>query len=108
MSWTMNDTWADFPDYVHNILIRVREFAINNSNDVLMNWIKYKDANPWILTCVTFALSKIGLSDWYSTSVDTNIAESAHAQSQRDGVKLTLVTAVKKGERLDSLMFSLE
>ena len=45
---------------------------------------------------------------WYSTSVDTNIAESVHAQSQRDGVKLTLVTAIKKGERLDSLMFSLE
>jgi len=74
----------------------------------LMNWIKHKDANPWVLTCVTFALSKMGRSDWYSTSVDTNIAESAHAQSQRDGVKLTLVTAVKKGERLDSLMFSLE
>jgi len=45
---------------------------------------------------------------WYSTSVDTNIAESVHAQSQRDGVKLTLVTAVKKGERVDLLMFSLE
>ena len=54
-----------------------------------MNWIKHKDANPWVLTCVTFALSKMGRSDWYSTSVDTNIAESAHAQLQRDGVKLT-------------------
>ena len=95
-------------DHVHNILMRAREFAVNNSNDVLMNWIKHKDANPWVLTCITFALSKMGRSDWYSTSVDTNIAESAHAQSQRDGVKLTLVTAVKKGERLDSLMFSLE
>ena len=50
----------------------------------------------------------MGRSNWHSTSVDTNIAESVHAQSQRDGVKLTLVTAVKKGERLDSLMFSLE
>ena len=49
-----------------------------------------------------------GMNYWYSTSVDTNIAESVHAQSQRDGVKLTLVIAVKKSERLDSLMFSLE
>src|SRR5438477_12541414 len=73
-----------------------------------MNWIKHKDANPWVLTCVTFALSKMGQSDWYSTSVNTNIAESAHAQSQWDGVKLTLVTAVKKEQRLDSAFFGLQ
>ena len=46
--------------------------------------------------------------DWYSTSVDTNIAESAHAQSQRLGVKLTLATAVQKGKEKDSRFFDLE
>ena len=47
-------------------------------------------------------------SDWYSTSVDTNIAESSHAQSQLSGVKLTLVTAVQKGKEKDSRFFNLE
>ena len=51
------------PDHVHNVLMRAREFAVNNSNDVLMNWIKHKDANPWILTWVIFPLSKMGRSD---------------------------------------------
>src|SRR5438552_290242 len=71
-------------------------------------WLNHKEANPWLLTCVTFALSEMSRNDWYNTSVDTNIAESAHAQSQRDGVKLTLVTAVKKGQRLDSAFFGLQ
>lgn len=47
-------------------------------------------------------------SDWYSTSVDTNIAESSHAQSQLSGVNLTLVTAVQKGKEKDSRYFDLE
>ena len=40
--------------------------------------------------------------------MDTNIAESSHAQSQLSGVKLTLVTAVQKGKEKDSRFFDLE
>jgi hypothetical protein len=95
-------------EHVDNVIAKARAFAESTNNETLRNWIKHKDANPWVLTCLTLALSQMSRSDWFSTSVDTNIAESAHAQSQRDGVKLTLVTAVKKGERKDSLIFGLE
>jgi hypothetical protein len=39
--------------------------------------------------------------DWNSTSDSTNLAESAHALSQRDGTKLTLVAAIERARRLD-------
>lgn len=42
---------------------------------------------------------------WQSTSFNTNIAESAHAQAQRDGKDLTLVGAIEKGEEIDARFF---
>ena len=42
---------------------------------------------------------------WMDTSFTTNIAESAHAQSQRDGTKLTLVAAIQRAAQLDSRFF---
>ena len=39
------------------------------------------------------------------TSFNTNIAESAHAQSQRDSKHLTLVGAIQKREELDARFF---
>jgi hypothetical protein len=42
---------------------------------------------------------------WQSTSFNTNIAESAHAQAQRDGKHLTLVGAIEKGEEIDARFF---
>ena len=42
---------------------------------------------------------------WQSTNFDTNIAESAHAQAQRDGKHLTLVGAIEKGEEIDARFF---
>src|SRR5436309_2288719 len=95
-------------DHVDNILASTYEFAEKTNNKKLQDWLNHKKVNPWILTCVTIALSSMNRQDWYSTSVDTNIAESAHAQSQRLGVKLTLVTAVQKGKEKDSRFFDLE
>jgi hypothetical protein len=43
--------------------------------------------------------------DWFSTSRNTNIAESAHAQGQREGVKLTLISAVRLGIKMDKRFF---
>jgi hypothetical protein len=42
---------------------------------------------------------------WQNTNFDTNIAESAHAQAQRDGKHLTLVGAIEKGEEIDARFF---
>ena len=53
------------------------------------------------MECVCRATSKMAWGDWYSTSHTTNIAESAHEHSQRDGTRLTLVSAVQRGRLLD-------
>jgi hypothetical protein len=50
---------------------------------------------------VSRATSEMAWDDWYSTSNTTNIAESAHAHSQRDGTHLTLVSAIQRGKQLD-------
>ena len=46
-------------------------------------------------------MTKMKRGDWYSTSHDTNIAESAHVISQKDGIRLTLVSAIQVAKRLD-------
>jgi hypothetical protein len=46
-------------------------------------------------------------TDWIATSFTTNIAESAHALSQRHGKQLSLVGAIQSGQKLDSQYFQL-
>ena len=67
----------------------------------LINWLKHKDANPWVLVCLCYPMSSMRMTDWVATSFTTNIAESAHALSQRYGKQLTLVGAIQAGEKLD-------
>ncbi len=63
--------------------------------------MRNKKANPWVLQCLSIATSKMARSDWFTTSTNTNIAESAHAHSQREGVHLSLVSAIEKARNLD-------
>jgi hypothetical protein len=55
----------------------------------------------WVLRCVSAATSLMDRDDWYGTSMSTNIAESAHALSQRDGIHLSLVAAIQAGKKID-------
>jgi hypothetical protein len=89
-------------------LRKARNVAETEDNKKLLDWLDHKRTNRWILTCVCPATTKMSREDWFNTSSSTNIAESAHAHSQRDGIKLTLISAVNKGKRLDSHFFALE
>lgn len=68
----------------------------------LVNWLKHKDSNPWVLKCLCFPLSLMRQTDWIATSFTTNIGESAHALSQRHGKHLSLVGAIQAVEKLDT------
>jgi len=92
-------------DHYDHIFFKVREKAEENKLIGLLNWLEHKDRNPWVLQCLSLATTEMNYQDWRSTSFNTNNAESAHAQSQREGVKLTLISAVNKGMRLDSRHF---
>jgi hypothetical protein len=41
---------------------------------------------------------------WFATPNNTNVGEAAHALSNRAGTKLTLLTAVTVGEKVDTAM----
>jgi len=47
-------------------------------------------------------------TDWIETSFTTNIAESAHALSQKYGKQMTLMGAIQAGQKLDSQYFEVE
>jgi hypothetical protein len=80
----------------------VKEKATQLKHVSVLNWLKNKEGdNSWMLKFISRATSKMNWDDWYSTSRDTNIAESAHAHSHRDGINLTLVAAVETGKKLD-------
>jgi hypothetical protein len=92
-------------DHYLNILNTVRKEAENRRLTPIINWLDHKDRNPWVLNCVSMATTEMDREDWLSTNKNTNHAESAHAQSQREGIKLSLLSAVEKGMRLDNRQF---
>jgi hypothetical protein len=50
----------------------------------------------------------MNLKDWQTTSFTTNIAGSAHAHSQRDGIRLSLLAAIQRGRKFDLQFLRLE
>lgn len=91
-----------------NTISAVRQVAEKEKIQPLLNWLDHKDANPWILTCLSRATTEMEPEDWMTTSMDTNIAESAHALAQRHGTRLTLVSAIEKGYDIDAEFFGRE
>jgi hypothetical protein len=72
----------------------------------LLNWLKNKEDNGWVLKCLSIATSEMSRDDWFATSFTTNIAEAAHAHSQREGgLRGSLVSAIKKGLTLDKRLW---
>lgn len=88
-------------DHYLQLLKQVREIAEQSEIQPLLNWLDHKDHNPWVLQCLSLATTKINRNDWMSTSKNTNNVESDHSNIQRDGVKLSLVSAVQKGRSYD-------
>jgi hypothetical protein len=89
----------------------VRKLAENEvgiRKEKIINWLDHKDSNPWILSCVCPGLTEMKKEDFFSTSFNTNIGESAYANAQREGVHLSLVGAIQTGLRFDSRFFEAE
>lgn len=83
----------------------IRKRAEKDRIEPLLNWLEHKDKNPWILHCLCIATTEMSREDWFSTSTSTNIAEAQHAQAQREGKHLTLVSAIQKGLAVDKRFF---
>lgn len=84
------------------------EIAKPNPPSMLVNWLKHKDANPWVFKCLCYPLTSMKPLNWIETSFTTNIAESAHALSHKYGTRLTLLGAIEAGKKLDCQYFQVE
>ena len=89
-------------------LATVRTEAEAENLKPLINWLDHKERNPWVLQCLSLATTGMSRKDWQTTRFNANPAESAHAYSQRDGIKLSLLAAVQRGKRIDERFFQLE
>jgi hypothetical protein len=83
---------------------RLKESARQLDLAPLKNWLQHKERNPWILKSLCHPLSTMRREVWFATPNNTNVGEAAHALSNRAGVKLTLLTAVTVGEKIDTAM----
>jgi len=88
-------------DVFEETISKVRATAEDQGLKHLLDWLEHKDRNPWVLRCVSPAMTEMSKHDWQVTSFTTNIAESAHAMAQREGKKLSLLAAVLKGKNVD-------
>ena len=100
----------ELPDYIRfehfeNAVKEIQSIAIRGQIQPLLNWLNHKEQNPWLFQCLSRATTKMNYEDWSKTSFSSNLAESAHAQSQRDGKQLTLVAAIQKAQHLDNRFF---
>jgi hypothetical protein len=80
----------------------VKAEALKSNNKLILDWLRNKEGkNSWVLECVSPATTEMKKSDWWKTSMNTNIAESAHVISQKDGTRLTLISAIQIAKSLD-------
>ena len=91
----------------NNLMLQICQTALEKQpgQEEVSNWLEHKDHNPWVLRSVYFPLTKISTTNWYSTSFDTNLTESAHVFSQRYGTQLSLVRVIMASEKIDRQFF---
>ncbi|RIA90487.1 hypothetical protein C1645_154429 [Glomus cerebriforme] len=66
--------------------------ADENTSD----WIKFYH-QKWVIASLNKCMSKINNEIWVTSSDNTNVAEAAHALSNRRRKNLKLVTAIIQG-----------
>lgn len=96
-------------DTFWNLLRYIETEAKKIDDKSILDWLKSKEGiNSWSLECLSWATTEMSREDWYSTSFTTNVAESAHAYAQREGTRLSLVSAVQKAKLLDQRFLEAE
>ncbi|CAG8545530.1 9615_t:CDS:2 [Cetraspora pellucida] len=82
-----------------------QEFATSDEDGAL-EWGNYY-MKPWRLASLNYNYSNIAEEDWHSAGENTNAAESAHADANREGTQISLLLAIRKGKRLDERRFAM-
>jgi hypothetical protein len=85
---------------------KIRTYAASSeAPEGLVTWVEHKENNPWIFLCLCAGVTWMPRVIWSNTSFTTNTAESAHAYSQRYGIRMTLVGAIQQSKKIDEQFF---
>ncbi|CAB4478380.1 unnamed protein product [Rhizophagus irregularis] len=94
------------------LLTAESESAINQVFDDIQaieenaaDWITFY-RQKWVIVSLNKSMSKIANDVWITSPDNTNVAESAHALSNRRGRDLKLLTAILHGQKLDKERFT--
>ncbi|CAB5390387.1 unnamed protein product [Rhizophagus irregularis] len=74
------------------------------NNQRIMDWTQYY-RQPYVLASLNKHISNMENEIWDHHGNNTNVAEAAHAQANREGKQLKLITAIMRGRRLDERLF---
>ncbi|CAB4428174.1 unnamed protein product [Rhizophagus irregularis] len=105
-----------YNDIVKNKMIALltaeSESAINQVFDDIQaieedaaDWITFY-RQKWVIASLNKSMSKIANDVWITSPDNTNVAEAAHALSNRRGRDLKLLTAILHGQKLDKERFT--
>ncbi|CAG8834194.1 19790_t:CDS:2, partial [Racocetra persica] len=61
---------------------------------------------PWVLSAISCAFTKISMDIWNTIPDNTNAGESAHANINRDGQNLSLLAAIYNASAFDQRQWS--
>ncbi|PKY63056.1 hypothetical protein RhiirA4_490827, partial [Rhizophagus irregularis] len=75
-------------------------------NKRIIDWVQYY-RQPYVLASLNKYISNMENEIWDHHGNNTNIAEAAHAQANREGKQLKLLTAIMRGRRLDERLFKI-
>ncbi|CAB5388887.1 unnamed protein product [Rhizophagus irregularis] len=75
-------------------------------NKRIIDWVQYY-RQPYVLASLNKYISNMENEIWDRHGNNTNIAEAAHAQANREGKQLKLLTAIMRGRRLDERLFKI-
>ncbi|CAG8740249.1 22819_t:CDS:2, partial [Gigaspora rosea] len=82
-----------------------QEFSLSDEDGAL-EWGNYY-SNPWRLASLNYYYSNIAKEDWCNTGENTNTAEAAHADANREEIQMSLLLAIRKGKWLDEHRFAM-
>ncbi|CAB4408423.1 unnamed protein product [Rhizophagus irregularis] len=87
-------------DEVHKIFEKLETY----NDQRVMDWIQYYQ-QTYVLASLNKHISNMENEIWENYGNNTNTAEAAHAQANREGKQLKLITAIMRGRRLDERLF---
>lgn len=72
-------------------------------NMVRPDWVKDKESSKFVFPGICWERSHVPKDVWKAGDADSNLIETVHRDSNREGVQCTLVGGLKKSQLFDTV-----